>query len=757
MKLKGYQTEAVRELVDKTVKLLSYSESKKIVFKAPTGSGKTIIVAEFLKKLVTDSGLKKDFSFIWAAPRPILTMQSWNKLENYFESSRALKCSFFEDLEDKKIDSNEILFINWESINKEKNIIIRDNEQDFNLTRVMENTKEEGRGIVMIIDESHHHATSDISLRLINDIGPKLTIDVSATPTLEGDERVNVDIEDVKKEGMIKKAVVLNENFENIIEKAKIKTKLAKGSDEFVIEQAIKKRDELKKAYKKEGINIHPLILIQLPDRIGSQEDRAKERIITILKDKHKISTENGKLAIWLSGEHINKENVEKHDSEVEVLLFKQAIALGWDCPRAQILVLFREWHSAIFSIQTVGRIMRMPEPDFGHYSEDILNYGYVYTNIDNISIKDDLAKGYITIYTSMRIKDYKPINLLSYYPKRHREKTRLSPLFTKIFLEEAKNYRLKEKIELKDKKLDISIISNWKIENIDTSIGKEIEGSTFMVVSNSDLQKLFDFFVRDHLTPFYPEDRSVGRVKESIYNFFEEEFNMNYEDCWEDIVQIVLSEENSKHFLVVIDISKAKYREEVIKKRPELETLEKWNIPEGPLNYNERFIKKEECKKSVMQPFYSDEKWQPERDFIKELEKSKDVKWWFKNGDRDATFFAIHYEENGEQTPFYIDFIILFKDGRIGLFDTKKGSTATVEYAGPKAEALAKYIKEQRKLGKDIFGGIVVQDNNGLWRYNDKEKYSLLAERPEDWTLLDDLSQSKLISKDPEKKYYGE
>src|SRR3989344_451110 len=169
MKLKVYQEEAVRELTEKTVKLLGYSESKKIVFKAPTGSGKTIMVAEFLKKLVTDSELKQDISFIWAAPRPVLTNQSKEKLEAYFESSRALKCSSFEDLENKKIDFNEILFINWESINKKDNIFIKDNEQDFNLTKIIENTKEEGREVVMIIDESHHHATSDISLRLIND------------------------------------------------------------------------------------------------------------------------------------------------------------------------------------------------------------------------------------------------------------------------------------------------------------------------------------------------------------------------------------------------------------------------------------------------------------------------------------------------------------------------------------------------------------------------------------------------------------
>jgi len=66
-------------------------------------------------------------------------------------------------------------------------------------------------------------------------------------------------------------------------------------------------------------------------------------------------------LAIWLSGEHINKENVEKQDSEVEVLIFKQAIALGWDCPRAQILVLFREWHSPIFQSRRLAELCVCP------------------------------------------------------------------------------------------------------------------------------------------------------------------------------------------------------------------------------------------------------------------------------------------------------------------------------------------------------------------------------------------------------------
>jgi len=92
-------------------------------------------------------------------------------------------------------------------------------------------------------------------------------------------------------------------------------------------------------------------------------------------------------LAIYLSEGKRNLENISKNGNEAEVLIFKQAIALGWDCPRAYILVLFREWHSANFSIQTVGRILRMPETQ--HYAEnEELNKGYVYTNIANNKIR---------------------------------------------------------------------------------------------------------------------------------------------------------------------------------------------------------------------------------------------------------------------------------------------------------------------------------------------------------------------------------
>ena len=126
------------------------------------------------------------------------------------------------------------------------------------------------------------------------------------------------------------------------------------------------------------------------------------------------------------------------------------------------------------------------------------------------------------------------------------------------------------------------------------------------------------------------------------------------------------------------------------------------------------------------MQPFFSDEKWKSEATFIDFLEKSEAVEWWFKNGDRDATFFAIPYD-NGEKKPFYVDFIVKLKDGRIGIFDTKAGLTKQV--AGPKIDGLYKYIQSENKRGKKFFGGIVVntdRDYRGRWVYFDKTSKEL-------------------------------
>lgn len=739
MQLKKYQETAVNELLDTCKKLIKRDGQQKVVFKAPTGSGKTLITAEFIKRLIEEPGLHDNLSFIWTAPRKLHT-QSKEKLQEYYSDSRAIECSDFEELIDRQITANEILFMNWESINKkDKNTIVKENETEFYLDKIIENTKDAGREIVLIIDESHHHATSEISHDLITDMSPKLTIEVSATPIIENpDEIVSIPLEDVKLEGMIKKSVILNPNFRNIFSGNNLKSTLADGTDAMVLDEALKKRQEVVDAYKRAGVDINPLLLIQLPDRKTEQEDLIKAEIVKILKDIYTITTENGKLAIYLSEEKENLENIAKLNQETEVLIFKQAIALGWDCPRAHILVLFRDWKSLTFSVQTVGRIMRMPDPARGHFKEDILNQGYVFTNLSNIEIKEDMARNYITIHTSNRIKNYSSIKLNSVYRLRLREKTRLSPLFVNIFMQESAKYGLQNKIKTKGQKVDLTIISDHVSESVDSIIYESIHGKEKIKVQNeADLQKSFDYFARNNLSPFYPEDRSIGRLKEAIYHFFYEKLKMNYSDRFAEIINIVLSEKNVGHFKIVIDATKDTYILETKKRNVELQKVVNWEIPET-LSYGGVFTELVVAK-SVLTPFYYDNHWKTENTFIKILEKSELIDWWYKNGERDSTFFAVPYTENGEHHPFYVDFIVKYKDGKIGLFDTKSGWA--IKDAKEKSDGLQAYIRVQNKNSKNIVGGIVANTNKnftGRWMCYKGKSENLNAGTFDNWDLLE-------------------
>jgi type III restriction enzyme len=141
-------------------------------------------------------------------------------------------------------------------------------------------------------------------------------------------------------------------------------------------------------------------------------------RTVQLLDKEFGINFVNKKLAIWLSEDKQNLEYIEKYDSPVEVLIFKQAIATGWDCPRAQILVMFREIGSVTFEIQTVGRILRMPE--LKHYEENSLNIAYIYTDLERANIGiHELAKNLIKDKFAKRREDYQEIVLPSEYLRR--------------------------------------------------------------------------------------------------------------------------------------------------------------------------------------------------------------------------------------------------------------------------------------------------------------------------------------------------
>ena len=169
------------------------------------------------------------------------------------------------------------------------------------------------------------------------------------------------------------------------------------------------------------------------------------------MEAEYEITAGNGKLAVWLSNEKNNLEGLDEPYNVAEVLLFKQAIALGWDCPRAAVLLIFRDIKSTTFGIQTVGRILRMPEQKY--YSNDLLNHGWVYTNLESTKVviaAEDLT--YITKpLNAVRRKNLANVDLPAEYSERlSADRNRIGADFGKVLSDTANSLWFSRKIQMR-------------------------------------------------------------------------------------------------------------------------------------------------------------------------------------------------------------------------------------------------------------------------------------------------------------------
>ena len=102
-----------------------------------------------------------------------------------------------------------------------------------------------------------------------------------------------------------------------------------------------------------------------------------------------------------------------------------------------RFLLCFRDIGSVTFEIQTVGRILRMPE--VRHYDDDELNIAYIYTNLESFKVRqdDETSMQYFKVNPAYRIESYKNIDLPSVYLSRI-DFGDLTLSFRKLFIDEA-------------------------------------------------------------------------------------------------------------------------------------------------------------------------------------------------------------------------------------------------------------------------------------------------------------------------------
>lgn len=386
--LKNYQETAVTKLTDVTLNALSVDnilvKCPQVLFHAPTGAGKTIMMGQYMQRIIDSNIYTKPVSFVWISiGKGDLVTQSQLSVQK----NTSIPTYNADDIINGTITTlkpNTCLFISWDKMNmKDKqnqwiNKVMNDGDNG-SLPRVIYNTSLTDTEVIIIIDESHTSSNTLRSQEILKLISPKVIVNVTATPKDVSDlyAYIQIDPTDVIGEGMIKASLEINN---------KIKGTSASDVVQVLLDAALNKQEQLIKYYQVVKSDIIPLCLIQLPD--GKQSQVLTTEIKEYLASKWNITEENGLLAETFTGVKTNFDGIEDLRSKQRVLLFKTAIDTGWDCPRAQILVKFRDMKSECFKKQIVGRILRMPEQK--HYGIKALNKGYIYTDEEAFSVDDE-------------------------------------------------------------------------------------------------------------------------------------------------------------------------------------------------------------------------------------------------------------------------------------------------------------------------------------------------------------------------------
>ncbi len=230
---------------------------------------------------------------------------------------------------------------------------------------------------VAIVDESHH-ATSKLSIEMLENFNPCFVLDLTATPK-EGSNIISyVDARQLKKEEMVKLPVIVYN--------------MKSQEDVYLSAISLRKRLEIKarKNEQETGKYIRPIVLLQAQPRT-SDDSTTYEKIKATLIE---IGVPEEEIAIKTSDrDDIKTENLLSKECKIRYIITVNALKEGWDCPFAYILATVANRNSTVDVEQILGRVLRL------HYTkmskEQELNLSYAITSsADFYGTLDKVVKG---------------------------------------------------------------------------------------------------------------------------------------------------------------------------------------------------------------------------------------------------------------------------------------------------------------------------------------------------------------------------
>lgn len=423
--LKDYQADAVADVIDRldTARAMYRAPRPKqssFALTATTGAGKTVMAAAVIEALFFgndefDIDLDPSAVVLWFSDDPSLNEQTRHRL---MAASEKLMWDDLVTIEApfsyEKLTPGKVYFLNTSKLAKgtlltrghatgdeedqfpELRTSVAPDLQGYTIWETIANTiNDPDLTLLMVLDEAHRgfgtRVSSDkptIVRRLINGHAeiPPMPVVWGISATVERFEtamrdagvteanrlplpKVLVDPVRVQASGLLKDTIRLDipaeaGTFDTVL--------LERGTEKVIdstqawAEYAATQASEAAGAGTTED-PVVPLMVLQLPNRPDPQD--VARALDTIFAKWPGLRTDQ---VAHVLGDHTAQEygpfevryiapDRVQDDTSVRVLLAKDGISTGWDCPRAEVLVSFRPAKDATHITQLLGRMVRTP------------------------------------------------------------------------------------------------------------------------------------------------------------------------------------------------------------------------------------------------------------------------------------------------------------------------------------------------------------------------------------------------------------
>lgn len=345
-----------------------------LLLEAPTGTGKTLMAGR-IAEAVTQ---RHEVTWLWFAPFAGLIEQTEAVVRSEFPALRVR--SLRNDRNAAAARAGEVRVATWSLISNDNTTVHQPGELGETLEEFINGVRERGFRIGVVIDEAHHtFQASSKAFAVYKDlIDPDITLLLTATPKDRQIERFKeaLSLKHVEHLAVSRASAVEARLIKRGVQVAVFDTESTRYEklidfQKSALAEAVLVNRRVKDLLDEAGAPFTPLLLVQVDSSEGSVQ-QARDWLV-----------EFGLPASTIRSHTADEPNpsllADAHDEDVEALIFKMAVATGFDAPRAFVLASLRNARDVDFGVQVIGRILRVDRrlQALSHLP-DLLENGYV-------------------------------------------------------------------------------------------------------------------------------------------------------------------------------------------------------------------------------------------------------------------------------------------------------------------------------------------------------------------------------------------